>query len=101
MAVTVIADLSIKPDRVKWVISFLQGVLPDTRKAEGCLGAELHQNQDDPNNLIIVQEFATREHYHSYMKDVTGGEEPSFTVKRYFASFERPAIPRYFDHIES
>lgn len=101
MSVTIIADLSVKPDELNWVISLLQGVLPDTRKAEGCLGADLRQNQDEPSNLIIVQEFATREHYRAYMETVKGAGEPSDEIKRYFASFKRPADVRFFQHIES
>ena len=101
MAVTIIGDLFIKPDELNWMISWLQRVLPNTRKAEGCLSAELHQNEDDVNNLIIVQEFTTREHYLAYMNGLAGREEPSGDLKRYFASFERPAIVRYFKHIKS
>lgn len=101
MSVTVIADLVIKPEEVEWVTSTLQTVLPNTRKSEGCLGAELHQNQDDPNNLIIVQEFATRQHYDAYMEAVKRGGDPDGVMDRYFASFERPVVVRYFDHLEA
>lgn len=100
MAVTVIADLSIAPDEVEWVVSTLLAVLPSTRNSDGCLGAELHQNQDDPKNLLIVQEFATREHYQAYMTAAQGQGDPDGVLERYFASFERPAVVRYFDHIE-
>ena len=99
MSVTVIANLAIKPEEVKWVIATLQSVLPGTRKAEGCLGAELQQNQDNPNNLLIVQEFETREHYLAYMNEVKGEGEPDPVLARYFAAFERPAEVRYYDHL--
>lgn len=101
MSVTIIADLAIKSEEVEWVISTLQAVLPNTRKSEGCLGAELHQNQDEPNNLIIVQEFATRQHYETYIEAAKGDGDPDGVMERYFASFERPAAVRYFDHLGS
>lgn len=99
MSITVIADLVVKPEEVEWVISTLQSVLPNTRKAEGCLGAELQQNQDDPNNLLIVQEFETREHYLAYMNAVRSQGDPDGVRERYIASFERPAEIRYYDHL--
>lgn len=100
MAVTVIADLTIKPDEVNWVIATLRRALPSTRMAEGCSHAELHQSQDEPNNLIIVQEFASREHYHAYMASVSDQEDPG-VLARYGASFQHPANVRFFDHIHS
>jgi len=99
MSVTVIANLAIKPEEVEWVIATLLSVLPNTRKAEGCLGAELRRNQDDPNNLLIVQDFETRGHYQAYMNAVKGEGEPDPVLARYFASFARPAEVRYYDHL--
>lgn len=99
MSVTVIANLAIKPEEVEWVISTLLSVLPNTRKAEGCLGAELKRNQDDPNNLLIVQEFETRDHYLAYMNSLRGEGEPDPERARYIASFERPAEIRFYDHL--
>ena len=87
MSVTVITDLAIKPEEVEWVISTLLSILPNTRKAEGCLGAELQQNQDDSNNLLIVQEFETREHYRAYMDASKSQGDPDGMMARYFASF--------------
>ena len=99
MSVTVIADLAIKPEEVNWVISTLLSVLRNTRKAEGCLSAELQRNQDDPNNLLIVQEYETREHYLDHMKSLKEEGEPDPVLARYFASFERPAEIGYYDHL--
>lgn len=99
MSVTVFTDLVIKPEEVEWVISTLLFILPNTRKAEGCLGAELQQNQDDSNNLLIVQEFETREHYRAYMDASKSQGDPDGVMARYFASFERPAEVRYYDHL--
>ena len=99
MSVTVIADLAIKPEEVEWVIATLRSILPNTRKAAGCLGADLQQNQDEPNNLLIVQEFETRDHYLAYMNAVKGEGEPDPVLARYFASFARPAEVRYYNHL--
>lgn len=99
MSVTVIADLAIKPEEVEWVITTLLSVLPNTRKAEGCLDAELQRNQDDPNNLLIVQEFETRDHYLAYLNSLGSEGDPDGVMERYFAAFERPAEIRYYDHL--
>lgn len=99
MSVTVMADLAIKPEEVEWVIAFLLSVLPNTRKAEGCLGAELQRNQDAPNKLLIVQEFETRDHYLAYMNLRRSEGDPDGVRERYLAAFERPANIRYYDHL--
>jgi len=100
MSVTIIADLEIKPEKTSWVITFLQAALPETRKSQGCISAELHRNQDDPNNLIIYQVFDTKEDYQVYMTASIGHGDQS-SVEEYFGSFERPAEVRYFDHLEA
>lgn len=99
MGVTIIADLEIKPEKTSWVITFLQAALSRTRKSQGCISAELHRNQDDPNNLIIYQVFDTKEDYQAYMTAAKGHDQGR--SEEYFRSFERPAEVRFFDHIEA
>ena len=97
MGVTAIADLAVRPKNVDELISVFKELLPVTRKYEGCLGIELHRNQDDSNNLILIQEWRTREHHEKYIawRTETG------VMDQVGAYLIRPPGFRYFDHIET
>ena len=99
MSVVIWADLEIKPEEVDWVIGLLQAVLPNTRKSDGCLEAELLRSQENPNNLIIYQVFETREHYQAYMGALQAADDPDGVMNRYFNAFTRPAAVRYYDQL--
>jgi len=41
--------------------------LPDTRGYGGCVSIHLVQNQDVAQNIVIVEQWDTRQHYKKYL----------------------------------
>lgn len=61
MSVLVLAESNVKPEYVNEFKAFIKEDFTHTRAAKGCLGVQLHINQDEPTNMIIVAEWETRE----------------------------------------
>ena len=68
MSVRVILNFHLKPECVDEMKSMLRDALPDTRAFEGCESLSFLQSQDDPNTLMALEQWATREHYEAYFK---------------------------------
>ncbi len=66
MSVLVLLEVNAtKPDELE---AFFREELHHTRAFEGCEGLTIHRNMDDSNNLVIVENWETREHYEKYFK---------------------------------
>ncbi len=48
--------------------SMFKDILPDTRGFEGCVSLHVVQNQDDAQNLVVVEQWDTRQHYEKYLE---------------------------------
>ena len=66
MSVTVLLDLQAAPGSIDKLKQLFVEVLPDTRAYNGCEGLNVHLNQDDGNNLVIVERWQSRPHYEKY-----------------------------------
>ena len=68
MAVTVILELSVKPENRNDVVEAIKGALPVTRAFDGCIKIISLTNQDDTNTIVLIEEWDTRGHHAAYMK---------------------------------
>ena len=66
MACTVLLELKAKPECVDDLIAGLGGMLPETRKYEGCIDVYAHQDQDDPTTIVAIETWESREAYEKY-----------------------------------
>ena len=66
MSVTVLIDLTAKPGSIEDLKKLFAEILPDTRSYDGCEGLEVKINSDDPNNLLLVERWQSRQHYEKY-----------------------------------
>lgn len=66
MSVTVLLDLTAKPGSIENLKKLFVEILPDTRSYDGCEGLEVKINSDDPNNLLLVERWQSRQHYEKY-----------------------------------
>ncbi|NIP29391.1 MAG: antibiotic biosynthesis monooxygenase, partial [Candidatus Dadabacteria bacterium] len=66
MSIKIIVDAKLKPEKVDDVRPFFSSILPDTRNFEGCEGIKLCFNEDDPTNLILIEQWAKKEDYEKY-----------------------------------
>ncbi|UCH47737.1 MAG: antibiotic biosynthesis monooxygenase [Betaproteobacteria bacterium] len=66
MSVTLLLDLKAAPGSINDLKQLFVEVLPDTRAYDGCEGLEVHINQDDGDNLILLERWQSRPHYEKY-----------------------------------
>ena len=69
--VTVIVEIRAKKDTGNNLVSTFKKVLPFTRESDGIISIELIQNQDDPDALIFIERWKTRDHYEKYLAERT------------------------------
>ena len=68
MSITVILELHVKPDLTEQVKAGFKDLLPDTRTFAGCEGIQVLQNQEQPDMLLVLEQWASREHFDAYLK---------------------------------
>lgn len=66
MSVTILLDLKAGPGSIDKLKDLFVEILPDTRAYDGCDGLDVHLNQDDGDNLVIVERWQSRPHYEKY-----------------------------------
>ena len=67
MSVLVLLEVSLKPENVNDFTNFMKNELHHTRGFDGCNGLTVHKNQDDPTNLVIVEDWDSRQQYEKYL----------------------------------
>ena len=67
MTCQVILEIKTKPDCVEKTRAWFRSVLADTRAFDGFVTLHIAQNQDDPTELMIVEQWDTRAAYEKYL----------------------------------
>ena len=81
MTCQVILEFKAKQDSIEGVRTFFREILADTRAYEGCVGLNVTQNQDDPAEFVLVQQWDKRANYEAYLKwRMESGAMDAFTV---------------------
>ena len=57
----VIATLRVKPGKLSQLLDAAKLVIAGTRKEEGCLFYDLHQSVSDPDQVVFVERWTSRE----------------------------------------
>lgn len=96
MPIKVLLELQIQPDQVEALKELLGGALPDSRAFDGCIKLEVAQNQNDPTNVVVVQEWQSKEHQQRYSR---WRYETGFLDKMGALLAARPSL-RYFDLLD-
>lgn len=94
MGCQVILEFRAVAGRVADAQAWLRSVLPDTRGFEGCETLHCIQNQDDPDVILIVEQWATRQHYERYL--AWRAERGDMEV--FGAMMAGPPTIRFFDY---
>jgi quinol monooxygenase YgiN len=66
MSIGVIVEFEFKPGGAASLIEVMKERLPSTRSYEGCEMVELYADHDNPNHLVLMERWASREHYDKY-----------------------------------
>jgi quinol monooxygenase YgiN len=97
MSVLTLVEVYVKPENVDEFKSYLAEIFPGTRAFKGCRGIELQINQDDPTNMIAVEEWDAREDHQKYAawRTETG------SAARIVSMLSAPLTIRYFDKADA
>lgn len=93
MSVLTLVEVHVKPESVNEFEAYMEEIFPDTRAFNGCRGIVLQINQDEPANMILAEEWETREDHQKYLawRTETG------VVARIVSMLSGPPSIRYFD----
>ena len=97
MSVVVLSEVNVKPESANDLNQFMKENLPDTRAYDGCLGIKVHSGQDDPNNVVVVQHWASKEHFEKY---VAWRTETGF-LDKWIAMLNGEPSVRYYNEVDA
>lgn len=97
MSVRVILELHVKPELAEPMKAGFKDILPDTRSFEGCEEISVLQSQEDPNMLLVLEQWETREHYEAYLKWRTDRGDMDNIV----AATTEPHKISFFDYVRA
>ena len=72
----VIATLRVKREKLSTLLDAARAVIAATRKEDGCIFYDLHQSVTDPDQVVFVERWASREALGKHF------EQPHMTVWR-------------------
>jgi quinol monooxygenase YgiN len=95
MSINIITEFKAKDGRADDLIALLMKLLPESLEHGGAEEICIRQNQDDPNDIISAQRWASREVYLSYRswRSETG------VTERIGATLRAPIVVRFFNDV--
>ncbi|PVB62172.1 putative quinol monooxygenase [Labrenzia sp. 011] len=64
---TVVANIHARPDQIELVKAELLKLIPITRAEKGCIGYDLHQDNEDPAHFMFYENWESREIWQEHM----------------------------------
>jgi quinol monooxygenase YgiN len=97
MSITVVIELQVQPDKVEELKGTMKAIAPDARAYDGCQGVTVHQDQDNPNTLLLLETWASRPHHEKYLawRTETG------VLAGVVAVLTAPPSIRHFDSVDA
>ena len=63
--ITVIAQFSVKADKINDFLAQCQELIKHTRKETGCVSYELQQNSEQANHYVFIEQWKIRINIHN------------------------------------
>lgn len=93
MAINILTEFKTKPGRSEDLKALLRELLPQSLEHGGAEEICIRQNQDDPNDIVSAQRWASREVYLNYR----GWRSGIGTTARIQDTLSAPISVRFFD----
>ena len=93
MACIVILEVTAKKGTGLQLVETFRALLRDTRNKDGCQSVEVTTNLDNNDNLVLVEHWATRQHYENYL----ARRQQRGDLDRLAGALAGPPSIRYFD----
>ena len=92
MAVLVVGEVHVQPDRVAEFKAYLAELLPDTRAYDGCRGVEVYEDEEKEVSILFFEHWESRGHQEKYVawRTDTG------VMAKFGAMLEGTSSVRYF-----
>ena len=97
MSILVVLELEAVPGSEATMIDVLRRNLGDTRARQGCEGVTVHQDQDRPASIVLVERWATRADDGAY-RAWRAGEG---AIKEMAGLVAGPPTIRYYDDVDA
>ena len=97
MAATVLLELKAKAGTGSNLVATFKQILPDTRAFDGCHGVEVYQNMDDPDVVVLVEQWESRQHYEKYL----AWRQETGALEALGKAIEGAPSIRYFDKTDA
>jgi quinol monooxygenase YgiN len=59
--------MNLKPEVAQPFCDSMPQMLPDTRAFKGCRSVNCYRNNDDPNKIILIEEWDSKADYEKYL----------------------------------
>ena len=66
-ALTIIANIKSKPNKINLVKLELEKLVEITRAEQGCINYDLHQDNDNPAHFVFYENWESRELWQTHM----------------------------------
>jgi quinol monooxygenase YgiN len=96
LSILVVLELEAVDGKADEMKALLGKHLGDTRARKGCESVSVHQDQDRPNSIVLVERWATREDDDAYRAWRAGDG----AIKEMGPLVAAAPIIRYFDDVE-
>ena len=92
MSILVIREVQIQSDKIEEMKSYLMQTVPEARSYDGCQGIDVYFNIDNPGNMVVLQQWESRNHFDKYIhwRKETG------VVAKSESMLTKPISTRYF-----
>lgn len=67
MACQIMMNFELKASELATFIGLLKNHLPDARTFDGCLAAQVIEDQDNKSNIVILESWDTRTQFEKYI----------------------------------
>jgi len=67
MSIIAILETKAKSGEAAAMLEMLARDLPGTRSRPGCESVTVHQDQDDPNTIVLIEQWETKQHQLDYL----------------------------------
>lgn len=97
MSLFVTLELTATDGKADEMIAVFKAILPDTRARKGCEFVTVHRDQANPNQVLLVERWATREDDDAYRAWRAGDG----AVKGLAGLVAAAPVIRYFDDVDA
>ena len=66
---TIVAHITAKPDKIDLVKAELQKLVPITRKEQGCINYDLHQDNENPAHFLFYENWESHQLWQAHMNN--------------------------------